>query len=76
MYCAETPRRDQSPFACQCRGGGFGWASYMKNEDNNISVSQLYSYIFNTRNEFNRYFNIGKLSQQYVLDAWIKVESS
>jgi hypothetical protein len=58
--------------------GGFGWMPYMKSEgnNNNISTLQFYSYKLSIRDDFSPYLNLGKLTQQYIVDAWVKVESS
>ena len=54
--------------------GGFGWMPNMKSniQNCNISVLQFYSYKLSIRDELH----LGKLIQQYVVDAWVKVESS
>lgn len=58
--------------------GGFGWMPYMKqvNNKNNITMLQFYCYRFSIRDDFNQFINLGKLSQQFIVDAWVKVEGS
>ena len=58
--------------------GGFGWMPIMKccNDKNNITALQVYSYKLSIRNGFNPFLNLGKLTQQYIIDGWIKVEKS
>ena len=46
------------------------------NNKSNITALQFYSYKLSIRDGFNPFFNLGKLTQQYIVDAWIKVESS
>ena len=41
-----------------------------KNGNNNISNLQFYNYI---KNGFNPYLNLGKISQQAIIDAFVKV---
>ena len=43
---------------------------------NNISMLQFYCYKFSIRNGFNPFINSGKLSQQFIVDAWVKVGGS
>jgi hypothetical protein len=59
-------------------GGGSGWMPNMKNENNNSNIStlQFYSYKMSIRGDFSPYINLGKLTQQYAVDSWVKVESS
>lgn len=58
--------------------GGYGWMPNMKctNRNNNISHLQFYNYRMSCRNGFNPYLNLGKVSQQAAVDAFVKVESS
>lgn len=50
----------------------------MKNEQNknNITTLQFYTYKLSIRDEFSPFLNLAKLTQQYTVDAWVKVESS
>ena len=58
--------------------GGYGWIPNMKckNGSSNISNLQFYNFRFSVRNGFNPYLNLGKISQQTVINAFVKVESS
>ena len=47
-----------------------------KNGSSNISNLQFYNYRLSVRNGFNPYLNLGKISQQAIIDAFVKVESS
>ena len=57
--------------------GGYGWMSNMKckNGSSIISNLQFYNYRLSVRNGFNPYLNLGKISQQAIIDAFVKVES-
>ena len=46
-----------------------------KNGNNNISNLQFYNYRWSVRNVFNSYLNLGKISQQAIIDAFVKVEN-
>ena len=41
-----------------------------------ISQLQYYSYRLAVRNEFNPLLNAGKLTQQYIVDSYVKIESN
>ena len=58
--------------------GGFGWMPNMKSNIKHCDISglQFYSYKLSIRDEFSPFLHLGKLTQQYVVDAWVKVESS
>lgn len=58
--------------------GGYGWMPKMKcrNSNNSISHLQHYNYRMSCRNGFNPHLNLGKVSQQATVDAFVKVESS
>ena len=47
-----------------------------KNGSRNISNLQFYNKRLSVRNGFNPYLNLGKISQQAIIDAFVKVESS
>ena len=47
-----------------------------KNGSSNISNLQFCNYRLSVRNGFNPYLNSGKISQQAIIDAFVKVESS
>ena len=55
-----------------------GWMLNIKelNSNNNISMLQFYCYKFSIRNDFNPFINSVKLSQQCIVDAWVKVNGS
>ena len=57
--------------------GGYGWMPNMKckNGSSNLSNLQFYNYRLSLRNGFNPYLNLGKISQQTIIDAFVKVES-
>ena len=42
----------------------------------NISNLQFCNYRLSIRNVFNPYLNSGKISQQAIMDAFVKIESS
>ena len=46
-----------------------------KNGSSNISNLQFYNYRLSVRNGFKPYLNLGKISQQAIIDAFVKVES-
>ena len=46
-----------------------------KKGSSNISNLQFYYYRLCVRNGFNPYLNLGKISQQAIIDAFVKVES-
>lgn len=58
--------------------GKYGWMPNMKCIDNknNISTLLFYNYKFSIRNDFSPFINLGKLTQQFIVDAWVKVEGS
>ena len=58
--------------------GGFGWMPNLKqrNGKNNVTMLQFYCYKFAIRTDFSPFLNLGKLTQQYIVDAWVKVEGS
>lgn len=45
-------------------------------EDNNVTTLQFYSYKLNVRDDFSQFLNMGRLTQQLVVDFWVKIESS
>ena len=53
--------------------GGYGWMPNMKCSSN-ISNLPFYNYRLSVRNGFNPYLNLGKISQQAIIDAFVKVE--
>ena len=57
--------------------GGYGSMLNMKckNGSSNISILQFYNYRLSVRNGFNPYLNLGKISQQAIIDTCVKVES-
>ena len=57
--------------------GGYGWMPNVKckNGSSNISNLQFYNYRLSVRNGFNPYLKLGKISQQAIIDAFVKVES-
>ena len=63
--------------------GGFGWMPKMKiqetkkeRKNNFISTLQFYSYKFSVRDEdFNRFLNLGKLSHQFIINSWLKIDN-
>ncbi len=60
--------------------GEKGWDEEMKSEKqtirNRITLLQFYSYRLAIRDEFNPTLNAGKLSQQYIFDAYVKIEGN
>ena len=58
--------------------GGFRWMPNMKSniKNCNISALQFYSYKLLIIDEFNPFLYLWNLTQQYVVDASVKVESS
>ena len=69
---------DPMTYSLMYPAGGFGWMPNMKclNNKSNITTLQFYSYKLSIRDGFNPFLNLGKLTQQYIIDVWIKVESS
>lgn len=58
--------------------GDWGWRPYMKctGSEKHISAPQYYSSRLSVRNTFNPCLNLHKLTQQFVIDAWMKIEST
>ena len=58
--------------------GESGWTTNMPHHQagsrgNNVTLLQFYSYRFAVR-PFDSFLNAGKLTQQYIVDAYVKVE--
>lgn len=47
----------------------------IKKKNDYISTLQFYSYKFSIRDNFNRFLNLGKLSHQFIINSWLKIES-
>ncbi|KAL7291672.1 hypothetical protein TKK_0014707 [Trichogramma kaykai] len=58
--------------------GGQGWCPNIKlcKSGDNLSTCDFYKYRFAIRGKFNQYLQLGRITQQFVIDAWIKVEHS
>lgn len=59
--------------------GQEGWQpNYESKNENKFQVTalQYYSYLFSVKKEFNPCLNLGKLTQQFILDSWCKVEGT
>ena len=60
--------------------GGSGWTpdtkNLAKNHNKNISTLQFYKYKLQIRDTFSPYLNLGKITQQYVVDQWVKIKGS
>ncbi|KAL7291664.1 hypothetical protein TKK_0014701 [Trichogramma kaykai] len=59
--------------------GGEGWHPYIKLmtiKNKNLRMCDFYKYRFAMRGKFNQYLQMGRITQQYVIDAWFKVEHS
>ena len=42
----------------------------------NISALQYYKYLLRVRKGFSQYSNLGRITQQFVVDQWVKIEGS
>ena len=60
--------------------GESGWSPYMKSlnldHSSNISALQYYKYVLSARKCFSRFLNLGRITQQFVVDQWVKIEST
>ena len=56
--------------------GGFGWILNLKstNDKNNRTTLQFDSYRLSDKTDLNPFLNLGRLTQQFIVDAWVKVE--
>ncbi|UYV75635.1 hypothetical protein LAZ67_13000809 [Cordylochernes scorpioides] len=52
-----------------------GWATYLKQKPGS-SQMQYYSYSLSVRDKFNPLLNGGKLTQQFIVDAYVKMETN
>jgi hypothetical protein len=57
-----------------------GWSEEMNSNKgssrNRITLLQFYSYRLSVRQEFNPILNAAKLTQQYIVDAYVKIEGN
>jgi len=58
--------------------GDIGWSPDLKhkNSTNRMSQLQYYSYRLSVRDRFNPVLSCGKLTQQYIVDAYAKIEAN
>lgn len=58
--------------------GTKGWNIYMSSVNSKHRVTQLqfYSYRLSIRDDFNPLLHAGKLTQQYIVDGFIKIEGN
>jgi hypothetical protein len=75
-----NPNCDSMVYPILFPNGEKGWDEEMKSEKqairNRITLLQFYSYRLAIRDEFNPILNAGKLSQQYIVDAYVKIEGN
>ncbi|UYV84552.1 hypothetical protein LAZ67_X002596 [Cordylochernes scorpioides] len=56
-----------------------GWTTYLKQKPGSsqrLSQMQYYSYLLSVRDRFNPLLNGGKLTQQFIVDAYVKMEAN
>ncbi|UYV64563.1 hypothetical protein LAZ67_3001189, partial [Cordylochernes scorpioides] len=56
-----------------------GWTTYLKQKPGSsqrLSQMQYYSYLLSVRDKFNPLLNGGKLTQQFIVDAYVKMEAN
>jgi hypothetical protein len=75
-----NPNCDPMVYPILFPNGEKGWDEEMKSEKqairNRNTLLQFYSYRLAIRDEFNPILNVGKLSQQYIVDAYVKIEGN
>jgi hypothetical protein len=57
--------------------GGGGWSTSLegKYSSNRVMLLNYYSYILSVRKTFSSFLQAGKLSQQFIVDAYTKIEA-
>ncbi|KAJ8911351.1 hypothetical protein NQ315_011644 [Exocentrus adspersus] len=55
--------------------GDDGWSIGLRHADRRITMREFYRYTIQCRDTFSALHNGGKLFQQYLVDAWVRVET-